>query len=223
MKTRLIWLSHVLSESTPLYGGARGISIKSQKTLAAGDSCNASLLTFPSHAGTHVDAPYHFLPHGKPVDAYPPETWVFRTPKLIEAKVQPGELLGPEVFSHSGQPDSRVDLVLLRTRFEQFRDAEIYWNNGPGLTPELAGHLRNAYPNVRAVGIDFLSVSSFHHRSQGHAAHRSFLSLDILLFEDLSLKSLDDLGRLKMVVALPLRVLGNDGAPCTIVGWEETP
>ncbi len=54
-------LSHPFSTETPLYGGARDIHIKSATDILSGDTANSLLLSFPNHAGTHVDVHYHFF------------------------------------------------------------------------------------------------------------------------------------------------------------------
>jgi kynurenine formamidase len=216
---RLIWLSHILDEDTPLYGGASGINIEVDRALAGGDSCNTTVLTFPSHAGSHVDAPYHFLKEGKTVDLLPPETWVFTAPLLIDMHISPTTLIEPDFFSLRLSSYDSTDLILLRTGFERFRGGPVYWEDGPGLSPLLAKEIRQIFPQLRAIGIDFISISSQHHREQGRLAHRAFLEQKILLFEDLSLLGVNLETQLAMVVALPLRVKGGDGAPCTILGW----
>ena len=37
-------------------------------SIASGDSCNLTAFRMCAHNGTHIDAPYHFLPDGKTVD-----------------------------------------------------------------------------------------------------------------------------------------------------------
>ncbi|MCD4652235.1 MAG: hypothetical protein K8S56_10695 [Candidatus Cloacimonetes bacterium] len=71
------------------------------------------------------------------------------------------------------------------------------------------------------IGMDFISVSSLRHREIGRSAHKSFLKLDILLIEDMSLSVLNSSCEIKEVIALPLRFSNADGAPCTVIGYEE--
>src|SRR3989449_8393813 len=44
--------------------------------MSRGDDANASALTVSVHAGTHVDAPFHFVPDGAGIDAVPLERFV---------------------------------------------------------------------------------------------------------------------------------------------------
>jgi arylformamidase len=215
---KLIWLSHIITESTPLYAGVNDVVIKADRSMVAGDSCNTSKISLNSHAGTHVDAPYHFIPHGTGVAEYPPEQWIFNSPKLMDIPTQAGELIIPEHFPLALTTEIDVDLLLIRTDFEQYRQDALYWQNGPGLAPELAEFLTQKFPNLRAIGLDCISISSLAHREKGREAHRAFLGGGLLLFEDMSLKMVGKDFRLIQVMAFPLRFTGGDGAPCTIIG-----
>jgi kynurenine formamidase len=217
----IIWLSHVLDQTTPLYGGSRDIILQSKQSLRDGDNCNTTSIMFSSHSGTHVDTPYHFFTRGKTVSDFPSETWVFTSPKCIDISVKPGQLLTIGDLSNAVSPDARLDILLLRTGFESNREDQIYWKEGPGLSSKLARYLRTLHPSLRAIGIDFISISSFQHREEGRTAHREFLENEILLFEDMALGQLDKTQELYQIIALPLRFANADGAPCTILGWEK--
>jgi kynurenine formamidase len=67
--------------------------------------------------------------------------------------------------------------------------------------------------------VDFISISSLMNRDDGRTANRSFRERDFLVFEDMSLRHLDQPELLIQVIALPLRFVGGDGAPCSILGW----
>ena len=218
---RTLWLSHSLSEQTPLYGGGDGIEIRPEKSISKGDSCNTTRLSFPGHAGTHVDTPRHFRADGKNLDDFQPEEWIFNAPRVVTVEAGPGTLIGAERLAGSGSLDNAADLLIIRTGFERFRAEPLYWQNSPGLEPGLADYLSNRLPRLRAIGIDFISISSLSHRQTGREAHRTLLGKDFLLFEDMALARLDKAGKLKRVIALPLRVEASDGVPCTIIGSVE--
>lgn len=216
---KIIWLSHILSEKTPLYGGASDISIISDKSLNDGDSCNTSKLTLSGHSGSHVDVPYHFISQGKKLDEYLAENWVFYNPLVIDINVVQGQMIGNNDLSLLNLNKKNIDLVLIKSNFEVFRGRDIYWQESPGLVPEMAEFLKSKFPSIRAVGMDFISISSLKHRDIGRLAHKAFLKQNILLFEDLSLINIKQTSKLKKVVALPLIYAGGDGAPCTVIGW----
>jgi len=218
---RLVWLSHVLDISTPLYGGEDKVIFHIGKSMANGDSCNTSVLELPSHGGTHVDAPRHFIPDGKAVSDFPAESWVFEAPVLIKLPMKTGELIVPEMLSRLEKIGKAIDLLLIRTDFESYRGNEIFWKNSPGFSEGAAVYLKERIPTLRAVGVDCISISSLVHREAGRAAHQCFLKGNILLFEDLCLSNIEPDNRLSRVVALPLRFKNGDGAPCTIIAWVD--
>jgi len=223
LNSHLVWLSHALEPNTPCYGGGAGISVSSGKSMASGDSCNTSLLSFPNHIGSHVDAPRHFISDGSSINDYQPEDWLFTCPLMImDVPTKAGQLLGPDDVPKPDYQNDNVDLLLIRTGFEVYRDQDVYWREGPGLHPNLAGHFRIMFPSLQAIGLDTISISSFQHRDAGREAHKTFLSDNIRIFEDLSLAHVRDSRSLSQVIALPLRFSSCDGAPCTILGWERT-
>ena len=217
---KAVWLSHVLNNSTPLYGGAKEISISADRSITSGDSCNTSNLKISSHAGTHVDAPCHFYQDGRTVDSYPPGQWIFSSPALIEKDSSPGRILDEYALSQSlANVERTTDLLLIKTGFEKYRYESAYWETGPGLAASLASVLLNSFPRLKAIGIDSLSISSLLNRQEGRLAHEAFLSRNILLFEDMSLCQLQPNVPVRQVIALPLRYAAADGAPCSIVAW----
>ena len=68
MSTSLIDISVPLGPSLPVWPGSAGIRVTKMSSLAAGDDHTSSRLDCDVHAGTHVDAPAHFLPEGSAVD-----------------------------------------------------------------------------------------------------------------------------------------------------------
>lgn len=212
-----IWLSHVLSNKTPLYGGADNLQIIPDKSINAGDSCNTSVLTMPSHAGTHVDAPRHFISDGRTINSFSASEWIFYNPCIINIDIPPGTLIEQEHIINYNISE-QADFIIFKTGFENFREEGIFWQQSPGLAPELAEFLLLKCPHLRAVGMDFISISSLKHRKKGRMAHREFLQREILIFEDMRLSELQTHVQIQKVIALPLRFQEGDGAPVSIVG-----
>jgi kynurenine formamidase len=163
-----------------------------------------------------VDVPRHFIENGKSISDLSAEEWIFRFPLIHDVQVRNRDLITTKMLSNI-EKQEKTDILLLRTGLEKERYRESYWKDGPGLAPELAEFFIQCFPQLRAVGIDFISISSLAHREQGRKAHREFLKRDILLFEDMSLKHVLSGNSLKKVIALPLRFLSGDGAPCSVI------
>jgi kynurenine formamidase len=115
---------------------------------------------------------------------------------------------------------SDVDILLIRTGYESLRGKEAYWNNNPGLHPDLADYLRNTYPHLRCVGFDFISVTSWKYRSEGKLAHKAFLApenggREIWAIEDMSLKDAPKI--IKEIIVAPLLVEDGNGSAVTVI------
>lgn len=220
--TASIWLSHILTKDTPVYGGdGEGVKIKLDKQIECGDSCNTTTLTFSNHLGSHVDAPRHFVSNGIATESYCPDDWIFNKPIILYVTAALSEIITVKHIENQCDSIDDADLVLIKTGFETYRGKNIYWESSPAYEAELADFLKGKFKSFRAIGMDTLSISSFQHRKLGRETHKAFLQKELRIFEDLSLKELNENINLRKVIALPLRFENSDGAPCSIIGWVD--
>lgn len=216
---RYRYLSHIFTDDFPAYGGRLSLNLAGTSSISSGSLANSYRFLMGSHWGTHVDAPNHFFENGRKAADYPPEFWLFNSPHVVKLSLTPSEILGPGKWLESIGPAS--DLLLLRSGWTANRDKEIYIRENPGIHPNVGVYLRHKFPNIRAIGIDWISISSYSDRPLGRQAHKAFLDPEgenkpILIIEDMDL--LCELGGLSTLSVSPLRVDGIDSAPCTIVG-----
>lgn len=221
---RTVYLSHILSPSTPQYGGlGGGINIVNVKEIPKGDTANTQEWRMSNHLGTHIDAPRHFIANGAPVAAYPAPHWICSKVAVAEVPLSEGRLIMPEDISSFPPPDA--ECILLKTGFEARRETPEYATANPGISPTLAEHLCRTFPLLRFVGMDFISVSSFKDREAGRIAHRILLSPEgrepVLPVEDMSLAPVGVGIRIARMIISPLRVAGSDGAPVTVLAEVE--
>ena len=210
MKKALI-LSHLINERTPLYGGEKSIAIKKVKSIKKGDSCNKLYCSFSTHTGTHLDSPKHFLDKGKSIsDLFAGELLFNKVSLVVLKNVKPGYIITEKDLA--GLKD--CELLLLKTGFEKYRNRPVYWKNSPALDAGLAVLIKKACPSIRALGIDFISISNLKNKELGRLAHKAFLSNGILLAEDLKLNVLRKVPGL--VIIAPLLLDNADAAPCTV-------
>lgn len=219
MIAKWIFLSYLIHESAPTYGGSRAFFDNPDKQMAKGDSCNTRIWRMSNHVGTHIDLPRHFVEDGDALDLYPAEFWVFRKVEVVILDhVAPGQILTPNDLEHYAVPQD-VEMLMLRTGFCELRNDPVYWQNNPGLHPELASKLRLDFPLLRVIGFDFISLSSFANRQLGREAHKSFLndSRPLLPIEDMDLSEIGQNMIPQQVIVAPIRVKNADAAPCMIL------
>ena len=217
----MIFLSHFLAPNTPLYGNGAGISFISDKEIKKNDSCNTMNLSFPNHSGTHIDFPIHFNPKGKSLNDYGPEFWEFNHVKIVDlsGSIVDSQIICTESFNLDSDPN--LELLLIITGYGMLRGTDHYTLTPPGLSSQLAPLFRKKFPNLRCLGMDLISISSYTNREEGRKAHHAFLNPKqgepILLIEDMKL---DHITKLKKVIVAPLLIDNADGSPCTVLAYE---
>lgn len=221
MMSSHICLSHIIRPNTPAYGDRDRIFIRSNSSIKGGDSANSSCWVFSNnHIGTHLDAPRHFSEHGKRTYDIPVSDFIFNQVHLVDIHCSEARLIGPDDFSAIGSLiPTDTELLFIRTGYEQYREEKKYWNDNPGLAPELADYLRQNFPAMRCVGFDFISLTSWKFREEGRASHKAFLcpgdgEQAILVIEDVALANID--GKLQKTIVAPLFVEDGNGGAVTI-------
>lgn len=219
MSYKHIFLSYPLDQNTPAYGGGEGARIISTKSIAHNDSCNTSNWSFSNHLSTHLDFPRHFVENGKTMDDYDPEFFFFnRVGSIVLSGIGSGEILTWQHLKKTSISKD-IEILLIKTGFCEKRSSSIYWKCNPGFHPDLANELRDAFPFLRVLGFDSISLSSFSNRELGREAHKSFLdhTRPILLLEDMNLIEISEATNFGRVVVAPWVVREADAVPCTVM------
>lgn len=218
--SQYVLLSHILRQDTPSYGNRDHVVIRVNSSIDAGGTANSScwILT-NNHIGTHIDVPRHFSKKGKRTTDYPISDYVFERCAVVDIPKESACLIGPADIEGLYIPND-VELLLIRTGFEHKRGDDTYWNDNPGLAPDLSNWLRSRFPNLRCVGFDFISVTSWQFRTEGRLAHKAFLApenenREIWAIEDMSLKEAPK--EIKKVVVAPLLVEDGNGTAVTVI------
>lgn len=212
------FLSYQLDENTPTYGNGSRFKRVLDKCIEHGASCNQLTFTVGNHVGTHLDCPYHFSQDGLKVTDYPADFWLCRNISLVEVP-ESDMLIDLEKYKLQIRPDS--DLVLIKTGFCHKRDQQVYWSENPGIASRSADFLRKHCPDIKFLGMDVISLTSYVNRDEGKKAHQSFLQNKekaILLIEDMDLRDL--LHAPNEVLISPLRISEADGGPVTVFCWN---
>lgn len=215
-------LSHILNSETPSYGNRDRFTIEEISEISKGASANSSKWIFnTNHLGTHIDMPKHFFDNGATITDIPLDFWIANSVQLIEAPCLSAKLIELEHLNKDINDDT--ELLLIRTGYEKYRNHDKYWNDNPGLSENLGLWLRKNKPNIKIVGFDFISLTSWKYREHGKNSHRAFLNPEseghaICIIEDLKLSTIQ--GNIKKVIIAPLFVEDGNGGMVTIFAWE---
>ena len=215
-----ILLSHELSDSLSAYGNGKRISVNTLHSMKNGDSSNNTSIELPSHYGTHIDLPRHFLENGKTLSSYNISNFISEKIQIIDARFySPHNFLIKEDLLKDQAPSDTIDVVLIYFDYSSQRGSEKYWKYNPGFSFSFAEQLKLKYPNIKIFGFDLMSLSSYQQREIGRDAHKVFLSNDIIILEDMNMACFDKvIPLLKRIIVAPLMVKGAEGAPVTVIG-----
>lgn len=203
-------ISRPLHSAMTTYPGDPTFSRRLHTAMATGAPCDVSQLSMGAHAGTHVDAPAHFLPGGATMESLPLTTLVGPCRVLEVGRcglVQPEELSDLQAGER----------LLLRTPNSTHNLDEPFRKDYTALSPSAAQKLIDA--GVALVGIDYLSVEPY--GTENAPVHKTLLGANIIILEGLNLQDIAP-GRY-FLVALPLLIPGAEGSPTRAILLEEEP
>lgn len=208
---RIYDVSVHINESTPTYPGDPGIEFEQWAALGKGDAANVTMLHFGAHTGTHVDAPAHFIPDARRIEATPLEALLGEARVvLIADDVQAIEASHIEASKLDG-----ATRVIFKTRNSAFwnHTSEGFRTDYTYIAPDAARALVET--GVQLVGIDYLSVEKFH--SEDFQTHTILLERGVVIVEGLDLREVPA-GDYDLI-CLPLKLAGGtgDGAPARAV------
>ena len=69
-------ISLTVTPALPVWPGDPAIKLERVSKMEEGEHNNVSQLALSAHAGTHVDAPYHFIADGKTIEHLALETLI---------------------------------------------------------------------------------------------------------------------------------------------------
>lgn len=167
------------------------------------DGINESRLSLNLHTGTHLDSPFHMMEGGWPTEFLPLERLIAVCRVLdlthVEGKITRDDLEGLGI-----RPGDFLLFKTSNSEHEKWREDFVYL--------EKSGAEYLASLGVSGVGTDALGIE----RAQpGHETHITLLKNGIIILEGLRLQHVGA-GRY-LLIALPVKIAGADGAPARAV------
>lgn len=200
----MIDITRRISNASPNWPGDTPVEYRQTSSILEGSSVNVALVSFSTHTGTHVDAPWHYLETGLKLHEIRLETWVgpcvvvdVAGAEILKAALLEGvDLTGvSKVLFHTGQPNIWLDFP---------RDWAVI---DPDLPPYLAAH------GVTLLGTDAPSADTL--TSKDLPGHAALALSNVCIVESLALSGVPA-GRYRLV-CLPLNLEGADGAPARVI------
>jgi kynurenine formamidase len=219
-QSKLLYLSYILDENTPTYGNRNKFLCEKKSDISKGDVANDSSINTTVHIGTHIDMPCHFFDDGQTIEDF--DIDYFRFNNILFIDMIPEKVIVKDdliKLLDTKENKENYDLLIVKTGICHKRNEKEFWKMNYGFDPSIAQYLKAKFPNIRVIGFDSISVSSFSNRMLGREAHRAFLNpkSPLLLLEDMDLRELNKESEIKRLDIVPLRIAQCDGLPCTIL------
>lgn len=183
------------------------------RRMDAGDPVTVSHLACGMHTATHIDAPLHHVPGGDPVGRL--DLAAMNGPVLVHDLGQVAQAITPADLE--GLSLDAAPRCLFKTRNSELWASDRFDEEYVFITPEAAALLVEA--GVILVGIDYLSVESFH--APTPETHRILLGRGTIILEGIDLRGVRP-GRYELL-CLPLHVPAAEAAPARAFLLPPTP
>lgn len=189
------------------------IKIRQIHSIAKGAGANVSHMSMGSHTGTHMDAPFHFLPRGKGIDAIPLDATVGKA-RVIEIRDRES-IKADELKDHHIRKGERILFKTVNSK--RCWKADHFFKDFVYVSAGAAEFL--AAQRIKSLGVDYLSVGGYY--KDGEATHHALLKAGIWIIEGLNLSKVKS-GEYELV-CLPLKLLHGDGAPARAMvrAWND--
>jgi arylformamidase len=185
------------------YPGDPTVRLETVRSIADGAGYNLSRVEMGVHAGTHVDAPLHFIAGGAAVESLALDVLI--GPAHVVDAISVEGALTAGVLETLALPLGAAR-ILFKTRNSELWERDTFAEGFAALAEDGARALVGR--GVRLVGIDYLSIGD-------EGAHQALLGAGVVAVEGLDLRGVDP-GEYTLVCA-PLKLAGAEGAPARVL------
>ncbi len=208
MSKKIIDISVDVNSKTIVWPGIPKVRFSRLKDMAQGDMVNDTLMAANIHSGTHVDAPLHFLKHGRSIEKIDLKKFI--------GQAQVVQLSGKsDIYAKDLQKAKilkGVKKILLKTdncKLWQKKN-KTFVKDFCALKPDAAQWLVDR--KIDLVGIDYLSIQKF---KDGPEVHQILLKAGVVILETLNLLSVRP--GVYTLVCFPMKLKGVEAAPVRAV------
>lgn len=199
-------ISLTISNDIVTWPGDPKVNIQLPIQMKKGDACNVSRWEIGAHTGTHTDAPFHFVDDGKGIDEVPLDWYI--GPCLVVP-------VSPKTINIEASDIAHINFkghkrILFKTKNSD------HWKNGnmefdkDFISVGVTGAEYLLKKGVKLVGVDYLSVESFH-APFDHPVHKKLLGANMVVVEGLNLSAVKP-GEYELL-CMPLKIKHGDGTP----------
>jgi len=194
-----------------VYPGDAPVRLERSRAIARGDDYNLTRLQISAHAGTHVDAPLHFIEDAAAVTELPLSILI--GPAYVVDATGISADIDATTLARLDVP-SAAERLLFKTPNSRLWSSDEFHSDFLGIADDAAKVLVSL--GVKLVGIDYLSLAP---ASDPAPAHITLLKAGVVILEGIDLRAVDP-GPYRLI-CLPLPIEGCEGAPARAVLLRE--
>ena len=197
--------------NAPVYPGDPATEIHRAASISDGSMCNVTAVSMCVHAGTHADAPLHFIDGAPSIDSLDPQIFCGKA-RIVTVYKKEGQI---EADDLKPLDIKRGERLLFKTRNSidgHVADRNFYMDFC-AFAPSAADYL--AERGVALVGIDYASIGA---GDNTQATHKILLGAGMGILEWLNPGAVSD-GEY-FLSAAPLKIAGAEGAPVRALLFE---
>lgn len=195
-------ISMAIDKGIPVYEGEMPPKHTFTSYMAKGDAANVSRIDLGAHTGTHVDAPFHFLPDRETVDELSVD---YFSGRVFVLDCGNSAVISHDTLNNKSEIREHTGILFKTTNSRHHRESFIK----SFVALDVSGALDLVARGIRLVGIDYLSIEGF--GSGEFPVHKILLGHNVAVIEGLDLSSVEE-GSYQLY-CLPLKIVGADGAP----------
>jgi len=210
-------MSRIVDLTLPMRRTMQGVDFEVRSTIE-GKGWNTRILHLYSHAGTHMDAPSHFIDRGETLENLTLGKCMGPALVIDLTFVKPRDLITVDHLAPYAEKIGPGTRLLLKTGWSAHADTDEYRSHLPRVSLPLAEWL--AERKIALLGVEPPSVADVNNKGELTAVHQALLRAEIVIVEGLA--NLDALQQDEVTfIALPLKLEGGDGSPVRAIAIED--
>lgn len=202
-------ISLTVTPQLPVWPGDPSVSLERVSKMEDGAHNNVSQMALSVHAGTHVDAPFHFIADGITIEKLSLDALV--GPAQVVVMPDHCDLISAEDLKQAGIA-AETKRLLLKTRNTHYweKPGLPFQRDFASLAPDGAAYLVER--GIKLIGIDYFSIAPF---GDSIPTHRALLGAQMVILEGANLSQVP--AGFYQLYCLPLKLGGSDGAPARAI------
>ncbi|MEY2480064.1 MAG: arylformamidase [Verrucomicrobiota bacterium] len=209
-------ISRPLNNDLAEWPGDAPFHFEFTKRIASGDVVNLGKIDMSVHNGTHADGWFHFDAQAETVDRVPLENFFGRAVVVdLSTKFSSGARDEIKIVDLESVAESLKEAPRLLIRTGIWRDSTIFPDWIPVLAQDVPAWLQAR--GVKLLGVDVPSVDAID--AKVLRTHHALYAARIAIVESLDLSEIE--AGVYNFAALPLKIIGGDGAPVRAILWRD--